>query len=174
MTPLILQSVLGAFVPLDAVGIAFSTVQVVLLPIAVGVFLNKVVPKFCRFVEPASPVVGVIISVLLIGASVSQCADAILQAGPTLQLALILLHLVGGGLGYAANRVLGFDQTTCRTAAIETAMKSAAFAYLVACLHFNDPLVRVPAAISTVVMSVVGSSMAVLWRFMPVSDGSKK
>ena len=36
---------LGAIVDVDAVGMAMSTVQVVLVPIVAGLFLNKTVPK---------------------------------------------------------------------------------------------------------------------------------
>jgi BASS family bile acid:Na+ symporter len=41
MTPLLCKGMLGTVVPVDAVGIAKSTVQVVLAPIGVGMFLNK-------------------------------------------------------------------------------------------------------------------------------------
>ena len=41
MTPLLCKGLLGAVVPVDASGIAMSTVQVVLAPIAVGMGLNR-------------------------------------------------------------------------------------------------------------------------------------
>jgi bile acid:Na+ symporter, BASS family len=41
MTPLLCKFLLGTIVPVDAVGIAFSTVQVVLAPIVVGMLANK-------------------------------------------------------------------------------------------------------------------------------------
>lgn len=59
-----------------------------------------------------------------------------------------------------------------RTFAIETSMKSSAFGFLLAKLHFPGFLVRVPAAVSVVWMALVGSSLAVAFRAMPVKDGS--
>merc|ERR1719181_1051851 len=47
MTPLICKTVLGAVVPIDAMGIVISTFQVVLAPIFLGVGVNTVAPKFC-------------------------------------------------------------------------------------------------------------------------------
>ena len=38
----------GAIVDVDALGMAVSTVQVVLVPIVAGLFLNKTVPKVGR------------------------------------------------------------------------------------------------------------------------------
>ena len=69
-------------------------------PIIIGVVMNTFAPKLCRAIEPACPMVGVATTVLLVGASVSQCAPAILSGGWGLQLAIITLHLVGGFAGY--------------------------------------------------------------------------
>lgn len=168
MTPLIAKLVLGTIVPVDAAGIALSTVQVVLLPVLVGVLANAVAPRACRAVEPFCPLVGVAATVVLVGASVAQCSGDILAAGFGLQWPLAALHLVGGVAGYWLPRALGQNEKVCRTVAIETAMKSSAFGFLLASLHFGDYQARVPSAISVVWMAVLGASMAVYWRFVPV------
>jgi BASS family bile acid:Na+ symporter len=56
--------------------------------------------------------------------------------------------------------------------AIETAMKSSAFGFLLAKLHFQQYGARVPSAASVVWMALVGATLAVVWRFIPVTDGS--
>jgi BASS family bile acid:Na+ symporter len=170
MTPLICKLALGAVVDVDAMGMAISTIQVVLVPVVLGLTLNKYVPKFCRSVEPFSPVVGVTATIILVGGAVANCAAGILGAGMTLQLAAFMLHLIGGLAGYGIMRVFKYSETTCRTVAIETAMKSSAFGFLLASLHFPEYLVRVPSAVSVVWMAVLGSTMAVIWRFIPVPD----
>ena len=65
----------------------------------------------------------------------------------SLQLAAALLHILGGILAYALCKPMGYDEQTSRTFAIETSMKSSAFGFLLAKLHFADFLVRVPAAV---------------------------
>ena len=107
-------------------------------------------------------------TIILVGASVATCAEPILNAGIKLQLAAFLLHAVGGAAGYWVMRLFGYDETVCRTTAIETSMKSSAFGFLLATLHFPEFLVRVPSAVSVVWMAVMGSSMAVFWRMIPV------
>jgi BASS family bile acid:Na+ symporter len=52
--------------------------------------------------------------------------------------------------------------------AIETSMKSSAFGFLLAKLHFGTYAARVPAAVSVVWMALTGSTLAVIWRFVPV------
>lgn len=172
MTPLIAKLLLGTIVPVDAAGVALSAMQVVLLPIVLGVCLNSTAPKFCRKIEPLCPTVGVTSTVFLVGASVAGCAQSIMNAGWGLQIVVMLLHLIGGAAGYWLCRVCKFGEIVCRTTAIETSMKSSAFGVLLATLHFGDYLVRVPSAVSVVWMAIMGSSMAVVWQFIPVKDGS--
>ena len=167
-TPLLCKLLLGAVVPVNALGIAISTIQVVLAPIFIGMTCNKFFPKFVKAILPLTPVIGTFCTSLLVAASVAQCADSILAAGLALQLPVILLHVIGGLIGYSTPRMMGFSETSSRTMAIETAMKSSAFGFLLAKLHFADYAVRVPSAVSVVWMAAVGSLMAVIWRYIPV------
>ena len=122
---------------------------------------NKIFPKFVKAILPITPVVGVASTCLLVASAVAQVADPILGAGIKLQIPIMLLHLVGGLVGYGLPRLTGFDETSSRTMAIETSMKSSAFGFLLAKLHFGDYAVRIPSAVS------------VVWRYIPVGDDKK-
>ena len=131
---------------------------------------NRFFPKFVKAILPFAPVVGVISTCLLVASAVAQVADPILAAGLTLQLPILLLHLIGGLVGYFLPKSMGFDETSARTMAIETSMKSSAFGFLLAKLHFGDYAARVPSAVSVVWMALTGSLLAVVWRYIPVND----
>lgn len=170
MTPSLCKFLLGAVVPVDAVGIAKSTVEVVLAPIAVGMTLNKFFPKFVKAILPFAPVVGVVSTCLLVASAVAQVAQPILNAGWGLQIPILLLHLIGGLVGYFLPKLTGFSEVSSRTMAIETSMKSSAFGFLLAKLHFGEYAARVPSAVSVVWMALTGSILAVIWRYIPVSE----
>jgi len=170
MTPLLSKFVLGTVVQVDALGIAWSTIQVVLVPIALGMALNRYFKSFVDIILPISPVIGVAATCLVVGSAVAQCNTLILSAGISLQIPIFLLHLIGGICGYVLPYILGYNEVVCRTVAIETAMKSSAFGFVLACLHFAAYRVRVPCAISVVWMSLVGSGLAVFWRYKPVQN----
>ena len=170
MTPSLCKLLLGAVVPVDAVGIAVSCIQVVLAPIVVGMAANRYLPKVVDAILPAAPIVGVASTCLLVASAVAQCAPAILNAGMSLQLPVMLLHLISGLAGYWIPKAMKFTETQCRTMAIETAMKSSAFGFLLAKLHFKNYGTRVPSAVSVVWMALVGAILAVVWRFIPVKD----
>jgi len=173
MTPTLCKGLLGAVVPVDAAGIAMSTIQVVLAPIAVGMTLNKFAPALVRFILPFAPVIGVVSTCLLVGSAVAQVSGPILAAGWSLQISVLLLHLLGGLIGYVLPKMTGFGEVVCRTMAIETAMKSSAFGFLLAKLHFGDYAARVPSAVSVVWMALTGSILAVVWRYIPVKPITK-
>lgn len=175
MTPLLCKTLLGAVVPVDALGIAISTIQVVLAPIVLGMTLNKFSPKTVEKVLPVAPILGVFSTIFLVASAVAQVREPILSAGLQLQIPILLLHLLGGLIGYMGPKISGsFDEVTCRTMAIETSMKSSAFGFLLAKLHFGDFLTRVPSAVSVVWMAVTGSTLAVIWKYIPVSGNDKK
>jgi bile acid:Na+ symporter, BASS family len=147
--------------------------QVVLAPIALGMTLNRFLPKVVQFILPFAPVVGVTSTCLLVASAVAQVAGPILSSGWSLQIPIILFHLLGGLVGYFLPRFLGFGEISSRTMAIETAMKSSAFGFLLAKLHFGDFSARVPSAVSVVWMALIGSLLAVVWRQIPVPTTGK-
>eukprot|EP01082_Thalassiosira_pseudonana_P012841 g11224.t1 g11224 contig5:404390-406347(+) len=170
MTPFLCKSMLGAVVPVDARGIAMSTIQVVLAPIAIGMTANKFFPKIVKAILPFAPVVGVVSTCLLVASAVAQVSEPILNAGIGLQIPVLLLHLLGGIVGYWLPKLTGFGEVKSRTMAIETSMKSSAFGFLLAKLHFGDYIARVPSAVSVVWMALTGSLLAVVWRYIPVNE----
>jgi len=170
MTPLICKTLLGAVVPVDAIGIAFSTIQVVLAPIAIGMATNKYFPGFVKKILPITPVIGVLSTCLLVASAVAQVTEPIMNAGLQLQFPVFLLHLLGGVVGYGLPKLTGFSEVKSRTMAIETSMKSSAFGFLLAKLHFGQYAARVPSAVSVVWMALTGSLLAVVWRYIPVGD----
>jgi len=173
-TPLLCKLLLGTTVPVNALGIAMSTIQVVLGPIFLGMTAKSYAPKAVDKVMPIAPVVGVLSTVMLVGSAVAQVKQPILEAGFALQACVLLLHLIGGVAGYGVPKLLGFGETTCRTMAIETSMKSSAFGFLLAKLHFASFLTRVPSAVSVVWMAVTGSTLAVIWKYIPVDEEAEK
>ena len=170
VTPILCKMILGAVVPLDTIGIASSCVQVILAPILIGMAANHMLPKTIEKLIPATPIIGMASTCLLVASAISQCAPAIVSSGIRLQLPIILLHFISGIAGYWIPRSLNFTEVQCRTMAIETAMKSSAFSFLLAKLHFSQYAARIPSAVSLVWMTLVGAIMAVVWRFIPIVD----
>jgi BASS family bile acid:Na+ symporter len=166
MTPLLTKWLAGTYVPVDAWGLFQSTVQVVLLPLVIGLILHHAAPKMVEFVLPAAPLVSVITIALICASIIGQSAAAIKESGATLLLAVFLLHTGGFFLGYVFAKAFRYDKIVCRTVSIEVGMQNSGLGALLARTHFSN-LAAVPCAISSVFHSVIGSLLAGIWRNRP-------
>ena len=168
LTPLLTQALAGRFVTVDTLGLFVSTVQVVVLPVAAGVILNRFAPAVVRGVLPAAPLVSVLLIALVCGSIIGQNAATVRESGLRLLAAIVLVHAAGFALGYGFARLLGFPIVTARTISIETGMQNSGLGVVLARRHFAaEPLTAVPGAISALVHSVLGSLLATWWRRRP-------
>jgi len=165
LTPLLTKLLAGRLVEVDAWGLFLSTLQVVVLPVAAGVAINRWLPGVVRTVMPVAPLVSVLTIALVCASIIGQNAAAVTASGPRLLLAVALLHTIGFGVGYLFARLFGYDRAVARTISIEVGMQNSGLGVVLAQKHFPaEPLTAVPCAISSVVHSVIGSLLAGWWR----------
>ena len=168
LTPLLVKLLAGRLVDVDAFGLFLSTLQVVVLPVAAGVAINRFLPRVVKGVLPVAPLVSVVMIALVCASIVGQNAAAIRTSGLRLLAAVAAVHAVGFGVGYAFARLFGYDRSVSRTISIEVGMQNSGLGVVLAQKHFPaEPLTAVPCAISSVVHSVLGSLLAGLWRLRP-------
>lgn len=167
-TPLLTQALLGTLIPVDALALLVSTLQVVLLPVVLGAAINSAFPRQVEKLAPISALTAVVLIAVICGATIAQNSAAVLQAGPRLLAAVGVLHLGGFTLGYFMSKALKFPETAARTNSIEVGMQNSALGAVLATAHFPaHPLAAVPCAISACMHSVIGSLLAAYWRTQP-------
>ena len=165
LTPLLTKLLAGRLVEVDALGLFLSTLQVVVLPVAAGVAINRWLPAAVRLAAPVAPLVSVVVIALVCASISGQNAAAIRASGPRLLAAVIAVHGIGFVVGHLFARLLGYDRTVARTISIEVGMQNSGLGVVLAQKHFPaEPLAAVPCAISSVVHSLIGSLLAAWWR----------
>ena len=167
MTPTLTALLAGSRVEVPAAGLLLSTVQVVILPVILGVSLNRYAPKFTRAVLPAAPLVAVITITLIVASIIGAGKQQVINAGLTLLFAVFTLHVGGFVLGYAAGRLILGQERAARTVSIEVGMQNSGLGVVLARQNFASPLVAIPCAISAVIHSLIGSLAAAVWRRKP-------
>ncbi len=171
LTPLMTSWLAGQYVPVDATGLFQTMLQIVLAPVALGVALHHIFPKLVKAVTPVGPLVSVIVIALICASILGARQQAVLESGPQLLGAVILLHLAAFGSGYVFARLFGYDKDIRRTISIEVGMQNSGLATALATKHFAaNPLTAIPCAISAVMHSVIGSALAAIWRFRSKKD----
>ena len=161
-TPLLVRFYVDASVPVDVVGLLRSIVQIVALPVGLGLLLNRFAPRIVKRVEPALPFVSMGAILLIIGAVVAGSQDSIAAVGPLVLLAVVLHNGFGLLGGYWGGKLLGFDESTCRTLALEVGMQNSGLAAALGKLYFS-PLAALPGALFSVWHNLSGSLLAGYW-----------
>ncbi|BCX12679.1 MAG: transporter [Thermosynechococcus sp.] len=165
LTPLLTKLLAGQYVEVNALQLFWGTVQVVLLPILVGLALNTKAPTLVKKMLPISPLISVLGICVICGGVFAASAKAILSHGLQLLAAIVSLHSLGFLGGYYLARAVGYSERTCRTIAIEVGMQNSGLGVALARQAFANPLTAVPCAISGVVHSLIGSLLAGFWRW---------
>ncbi|GER45918.1 sodium-bile acid cotransporter [Striga asiatica] len=189
LTPLLCKILAGTYVPINAVNLSMSTLQVVVAPILLGSYLQSMFPKYVKLVTPFAPLLAVLSSSLLacsvfsenvarlkssvFGASLSSDLSPIHRAQAMISgelgaivLSVLLLHFAGFFVGYISAAFGGFKEPQRRAISIEVGMQNSSLGVVLATSHFSSPMVALPSAISAVVMNIMGSSLGFLWRYI--------
>ncbi|KAK9103536.1 hypothetical protein Sjap_020790 [Stephania japonica] len=153
VTPALSLLLIGKRLPVDAKGMVSSIMQVVLVPIATGLFLNRFFPRLCDAIRPLLPPLSVFVTALCVGSPLAINIDAVMSPfGLTILLLIVGFHASSFIAGYLLSGFIFSKATDVkalqRTLSFETGMQSSLLALALANKFFQDPLVGVPPAIS--------------------------
>ncbi|UWF78512.1 bile acid:sodium symporter family protein [Microbacterium neungamense] len=172
LTPLLVLFLAGSYLPVDAAGLFLSIVQIVLIPIAVGLLLRRFLPRLVDVLVEWMPLVSVVGITLVVLAVVAGSAATILASGLLIFAVVIALNGVGLLLGYGAARLAGLDEASRRAVSIEVGMQNSGLAAGLARTHFT-PEAALPAAIFSVWHNVSGSLLAGFWSRRVPADARR-
>ena len=171
MTPALTVVLAGSRVDVPAAGLLIDTVQVVIVPIVLGLMLRRYARKVTDIVLPVAPLMAVVLITLIVASIIGANSTDILQSGLRLVIAVFLLHVSGFLLGYGLALLLRSGIVSARTISVEVGMQNSGLGVVLATQNFSDPLVAVPSAISSLFHSLIGSVLAGLWRASGLDPG---
>ena len=167
LTPAITYLLLRTTVTVDVMAMFISIVQVVIIPIALGLVINKLFEKATRTVVEVLPAVSVIAICMIVAAVVSHNADKIFATGITIFAVVILHNLLGYVFGYGVARLFGLELAKKKAMAIEVGMQNSGLATSLAGTAFpNLAMATVPGAIFSVWHNISGAILAGFFRRM--------
>lgn len=166
-TPLLTRLYVSEGISVDSWGLFRSIITMVVLPILAGVVVNTFCQRTVRRIEFALPSVAMVSILLIIGCVVAGAGPSLAQAGPLLMLGVILHNSFGLLGGYWGGRLLGFDESVCRTLALEVGMQNSALAATLGRLYFT-PVAALPGAVFSVWHNVSGPVLATFWARRPL------
>lgn len=172
-TPLLTRLYVDAHIQVDVMGMLLSILQIVVIPIALGLVVHHLLPKVVKAVEPFLPAFSMVCILAIICAVVAGSASHIASVGFVVIIAVILHNTIGLLGGYWGGRLFGFDESTCRTLAIEVGMQNSGLAAALGKIYFG-PLAALPGALFSVWHNLSGSLLAGYWSGKPIADKPRK
>ncbi|KAL3689840.1 hypothetical protein R1sor_016149 [Riccia sorocarpa] len=169
VTPALTLLLLGKRLPVDVPGMMASITQIVLVPIAGGLIINKFLPSVSRVIRPFLPISSVLVTCACVGAPLAHNINALRSPfGFMVLLPVFVFHALAFIAGYKATEIF-FPSAPdldglAKTISFETGMQSGLLGLALANKFFDDPLVGIPCAISTVLMSLMGFALTILWH----------
>ncbi|WP_336976167.1 bile acid:sodium symporter family protein [Acinetobacter pittii] len=164
LTPAIFYLLASQWLKIDAASMFISILQVVLLPILVGLILRTWLKRQVESYIQVMPLVSVIAIVAIVAAIIGGSKAAILQSG-LLILAVVILHNgLGYLLGFTAARFFKLPYADSKAIAIEVGMQNSGLGVALAAVHFAaSPITAVPSAIFSLWHNISGPALATYW-----------
>ncbi|MBW9059766.1 bile acid:sodium symporter family protein [Agrobacterium pusense] len=159
VTPFLVWLFASQFLPVDGWAMFLSIVKVVLVPLALGAALQKLLPGLVKTAVPALPLVSVIGIVLIVSAVVGGSKASIAQSGLMIFAVVVLHNGLGYLLGYLAAKATGLSLAKRKAIAIEVGMQNSGLGAALATAYFS-PLAAVPSAIFSVWHNISGAILA--------------
>ncbi|MFZ5956471.1 bile acid:sodium symporter family protein [Pseudomonas knackmussii] len=171
LTPALIWLLASAWLPVSFGALFWSILQVVLLPIALGLVAQRLFGARVRVVVEALPFVSVICIVVIIAAVVAASQAKIAESGLLIMAVVILHNGFGFLLGYLAAKLFGLPLAQRKSLALEVGMQNSGLGAALASAHFS-PLAAVPSALFSVWHNVSGATLS-SW-FRRLSDEPRK
>ena len=166
LTPLITLLLIGNRIAFNPIDMFLSILQIVIIPIALGLILNYKFPDFCEKLKGYLPAVSAIVICLIIGGVISTNKQAILTSPTIIILIVILQYTMGLLLGFIAGYIAGMKRKQIITVAIELAFQNSGLSTSLAKTHFPDmTMATVPGALYSVWQNLAGSILAYILKF---------
>lgn len=164
MTPLLTYLILGQSIAFDPVGMFISIVQIVIIPIILGLAVKKFLPALAATANDYLPAVSSIAISLLIAGIIGASRNAILNSSAIILLVVILHNVLGYALDFAIGKLTGMSWKQMVAVSIEVGMQNSGLATGLAKVHFASvPLAGVPGAVFSAWHNISGAVLAYVY-----------
>ncbi|KAK9831012.1 hypothetical protein WJX81_008474 [Elliptochloris bilobata] len=158
ITPALALLLLGKRLPIDVACMSRSITQVVIVPVAAGLACNRFAPGVVQGAQPLLAAASLVDTCACVGASLaSNITTARSPDGALTLLPVALLHTAAFAVGHRL-----------------ASATSGLLALLLASRYFKDPLVCLPAGLSTIFMTLAGFGLVVYWSAAEKTGGGAR
>lgn len=165
ITPLITLVLIGNQIHFNPVDMFLSIIEIVIIPIMIGLILNYKFPDFCERLKDYLPALSAIVICLIVAGVIGANKQAILTSSSIIILVIMLQYFIAMILGFGVGYLAGMDRKQIVTVAIELAFQNSGLSTGLAKAHFPSlAQATVPGALYSVWQNFAGSILAYVFR----------
>ena len=173
LTPAITYLLIQETVSFSPLGMFVSILQVVILPIALGLVIRTILRETADTIEEYMPAVSSIAISCIVGGVIGANKENIVASFGLIVVVVILHNLLGYALGFFVGRMAGMDNRQSITVAIEVGMQNSGLATSLATSQFAAmPLAAVPGALFSAWHNISGAIFA--WAAKSLKEGKSQ
>ena len=171
LTPALTYLYLRTSVNVDVKAMFLSIIQVVIIPIGLGIIINRFFGKYTEKVKDILPSISVMAICLIVASVVSHNSEKILSTGAIIFVIVILHNLLGYLVGFLIGLVCKMNLARKKAVSIEIGMQNSGLATSLAGSAFPDfAMATVPGAIFSVWHNISGAVLAGIFRLLKDDD----
>ncbi|MGB2691653.1 MAG: bile acid:sodium symporter family protein [Thermodesulfobacteriota bacterium] len=163
MLPFLMYTYAGEWIDVPVLKLFLSTVQIILLPVGLGLLLRMLIKDKIKYVLPILPSVSSAAIIFIVAVIVAANSASIATVGLLVAVIAIIHNTFGFLIGYRVARFCGMDVNRARAVSFEIGMQNSGLAVALANTYFGA-LAALPGAIFSVWMNISGSALAWWWR----------
>ena len=161
LTPLLVWLLAGETVDVNVVGMLLSILWVVILPIALGLVVKRLLPKATERATAYLPALSSLAICLIVIIVIAANAHKLLSGGMVIVLVVVLHNVLGLCVGYLIGALLKLSPAKRRAISVEVGMQNSGLASSLATLHFAAyPMATIPGAVFSVWHNISGAIVA--------------
>ena len=165
ITPVITLILIGNQIHFNPVDMFLSIIEIVIIPIMLGLILNYKFPDFCERLKDYLPALSAIVICLIVAGVIGANKQAILTSSSIIILVIMLQYFIAMILGFGVGYLAGMDKKQIVTIAIELAFQNSGLSTGLARTHFPSlAQATVPGALYSVWQNFAGSILAYVFR----------
>jgi len=162
LTPVLTWLYIGQEVPVPIVNMMLTVLNIIILPVTLGIIVNRYFGQYLTQVKQLLPVISITAIVFIIAIIVALNVHQMSQLVFPVIIAVMLHNGLGLASGYAIAKWLGYNEKICRTLAIEVGMQNSGLGVALATKYFTV-LTALPGAFFSIWHNITGSLLAAYW-----------
>ncbi|ARD47481.1 bile acid:sodium symporter family protein [Sporosarcina sp. P33] len=162
VTPLLLLVLAGQWLPVDAMSMFKSIVQVIIIPIVLGLLIQRFFPGVVAKSVSVVPIISVAAILIIVAAVTSANGGNVASSGVIVFIAVFLHNGLGLLLGYLIALLLGLNENDRRAISLEVGMQNSGLGVALATAHFG-PLAALPSVWGAIWHNISGPILATIW-----------